>query len=233
MFFTPEFFEKYYKIWMDLINLKAKVRFLEVDFDKPWWDVVWQQKWFVIIVFISSVLTNVFYTIIPLLLGAVVESMKAFNLVYVAIAAITIHFIDYLGLHLLSIVEVQSIHSVYYGAHKFFLTVDPVYHTTQKVGRIVAKIERSARSLEFLLDTFQYEFVPDVIQITTAVISCFYFDWFLGVVAFLFIATIATFNIFIQLLSTIIFEKKMIEAEDPVKEVSTENLIQNSLIPLC
>src|SRR5205085_1091051 len=133
-------------------DLKDKVRILSIDFHKPWTQVIKQQKKYLILTIMSTSFSHIFYTLVPLFIGTILET-KNFNIFFLFILGWILALIsEYATFYNTSLLEIQCINSVQYNAFKFLLTVDPIFHTTKSTGKLFAKIERGARSYEDFLD---------------------------------------------------------------------------------
>ncbi len=222
--------QKYYHFWLHFTNLKNKVTILPIDFNKPWTTIIEQQKRYLIISLIGNTFTHVFYTLVPLLIGRILEakSITAFGLFITAwIGALVC---EYFILYNMSLLEVQCISSVQYNAFEFFLSVDPLHHATKSTGKVFAKIERAARAYEDFLDLLLLDLVPTIISVITVVASFLFTNITLGIITLLILLFIAILNISLNLLTGLAFEKNLIDADDAVKALSVESLTQVQLI---
>ncbi len=223
----------YYHFWKNLVDFKHKAHILPINFEQPWWHVIWVQKKYFFSILLAETLDNAFYTLIPLFVGFLVATQKLyFFFIFMAFWGIAI-CIEYGALYLSAILQRQSIHSLLYYAHRFFLTVDPIYHTTRSSGKIIGKIERGVNEYEDLLDIVSFDLLPTFIGILTVVLSFFHFDTWLGILALAMILLIGSVNIFLQLLSTRAFEPEVINASDRLNSINIENLAQIQFIRSC
>lgn len=230
IFRSKDFVERYYAAWTSFLNIRKRFFLQPIDFNKSWGRVIWAQPILLLGVFVGDIISMSFITLMPIIFSYVIGTKSVLYFTLLMIAAVFIQLCDFMAYLCITKIETQGVHSIYHNAHGFFLTVDPIYHIMQRRGKILGKIERSSRSFEYFLDVVQYEFLPIVVGVISAVVSCFFFDTVLGFVALFFALLMGIANIALQYLSTLAFEKKIIEAEDASREVSTENLAQNALM---
>jgi ABC-type multidrug transport system fused ATPase/permease subunit len=121
-------------------------------------------------------------------------------------------------------------YSVSYNAHRFFLSVDPVAHTTRSSGKIIAKIVRASESLEDFIDIFTFEILRAVVRFATVVVIFFGYNLTLGIVSSVSFFFLMLFSIVNKLLVTESFEKYRIKDDDEMKAANLENLQSIQLI---
>lgn len=222
--------EKYYLTWLKFINLQNKIKILPVDFSKSWTKIILIQKKFLALAMFLETLTQIFYIIVPLLIGWIFEN-KNFSYFYILIAVWLLAIIgEYISSYYTALLEIQCINSIQYNAFKFFLTVDPIYHSQKESGKLFAKIERAARAYEDYLDIVLWDLIPIIIGICTIVTSFSFIDIKMSILSFILLILVALLNIVLNLLHTIGFEQNLIKADDEVKNISVESLTQVQLI---
>jgi hypothetical protein len=52
----------------------SRMKLLPVDFDKPWWDIIWQQKFLFLFTLVTEIVWTITDTLFPLLVGLVFAS---------------------------------------------------------------------------------------------------------------------------------------------------------------
>ena len=107
-----------------------------------------------------EVIIQTFYALYPLFIGSIVESQEFSHFLYLIGVWFCIIIIEYISVYNSALLEIQCINSVQYNAFRFFLTVDPIYHTMKTSGKLFAKIERCARSYEDFLDIILWDILP-------------------------------------------------------------------------
>lgn len=225
--------QKYYHFWVRLINLKNHINILPVNFKDHWFSIIWSQKKSVLYILFAETIDNMFYTLIPLLIGWIVatQNLQYFSILIVLwLSAITLEFS---ALYYASIVQLQTMHSILYAGHKFFLTVDPIYHTTRASGKIISKIDRAANAYEDFLDVIGFDLLPTIVGIVTIVVAFSSFNFSLALLAITMIFVIGAFNVIFQFLGSRGFEPHTISAHDKLNTISIENLAQINFIRSC
>ncbi|MBA3954194.1 ABC transporter ATP-binding protein [Candidatus Dependentiae bacterium] len=222
--------EKYYQFWTRLADTKSKVRILPIDFNTSWTRIIWIQKKYFLGAFFCETLIQIFYTLVPLFIGAIIEQQRFSLFVYLTGAWLLAIVGEFAGIYCSILLQMQCINSIQYNAYQFFLCVDPLYHTLRSSGKLFAKIERGARAYEDFLDLFMLDLVPTVMSIFTVIASFLWIDVRLGLLCFILLLVIAVANITLSLLTGAAFEKKLIDADDSVKALSVESLTQVQLV---
>lgn len=222
--------EQYYKFWLWLANLKNKTNILTVDFAQKWTQLISKQKKYLFIAITAELATKIFYTLIPLILGFILQKQNVFYFYLLIVFWLLSICSEYLSGYFAAILEIQCISSIQFNAYNFFLTVDPIYHATKESGKIFAKIERCARAYEDFLDIILWDIAPTLISVTTVSVTFLFVEVKLGIIAFVSLIIIASVNILLNLFLTASFEKNIIQADDDFKNASTESLNQMQLI---
>ena len=223
----------YYNFWLRIVNFENKVKIIPVDFDQSWLLILLKQKRYFIYILLAETLDNVFYTLIPLLLGWLVATQKVSYFFIFILGWIIAISIEYIALYYSALLQMQTIHSILYYAHRFFLTVDPIYHTTRSRGKIVGKIDRGINAYEDFLDIIAFDVLPTIVGITTVLVSFWQFNTLLAILASIMIFIIGIINIILQFITTKAFEPRVISASDKLNNISLENLSQVQYIRSC
>lgn len=225
--------KKYYFFSLEIANLKNKTRILPIDFDRSWQNIIWNQKPYLFIALINEIITQIFYTIVPILIGFILESKNVTYFLLLILAWLLAIIIEYITAYFIVLLEIQCVTSIQYNAYEFFLAVDPIYHTMRSTGQLFAKIERCSRAYEDFLDIVMYELSPTIISISTVVVSFIFVNFKLGLLALILLIIIGIFSIVLNIFTGTAFEGKLIDADDKVKSLSVENLTQVQLIRSC
>ncbi|MEI6729465.1 MAG: hypothetical protein WCK98_07545 [bacterium] len=222
--------KKWEQFWLKFYGFDKKMKILEVDFSKPWWVILWRQKFIFTVVFALEVITNIFNTIIPIVVGYSISESN-YNLFYgVIIARLVLTFVFQYFYGYNAIFQLQSVYSVYTSGLKFFMKVDPLFHSTRSSGTIISKLDRGSAAYEKFLDIVCFEFLPTIIAIITVTLTLFSFDWKFGLTALTFIILVGIFNIHGSLFNNRAFVPGELKREDMLKEKFVENLQQTNFI---
>ena len=178
---------------------------------------------------LSEVIQSVFSNLTPLIIGYVIYNQSYVILVYFSIGVLLIEIMNRTmkRFRIINIMQIEN--SINYQAYRFFLTVDPIFHTTKSSGQIISKIERDSGSYGSMIDLL-LENIYIVVSFLTVIITLFSFDFKLGLiasVAFIFLAIVNSVVSFLNAKSLI---TKATHAKDAKAAVSHENLAQNALI---
>ena len=216
--------------YLKITNLDNPKNIINIDFSKPWWHIFAQKKWTIATIFSGVILSFSFGALLPIILKKMIESQKAISFLYLFLIWFVIEAWRPVTAYLYSVLTSSIITGVRYNSYKFFLTVDPIYHSKRVSGEIVAKTERCSRAFDKFLNTAIYEFLPIIVRVVTVIISFFAIHRTLGLLAFLLITFMLSFNIFLVLFNSFSFEKSIIKADDSAKSTSLESLMQIGLV---
>lgn len=228
--FLSKLFQKYYEFWMKFINLETKTKILPVNFAISWLKIITSQKKLLIIVIILETIGQIFYTVMPILIGFIIEQKQYSFFYMLSLGWIFILLSHFFSAYFSAILQVQCISSIQYSAFEFFLKVDPIYHAQRETGKLFAKIERASRSYEDYLDSLQWDLVPTFVGIVTVILSFLAISSNLAILALICLIIIALLNTGLNLLHTLSFAEKLIQADDEVKTITMESLTQVQLI---
>lgn len=222
--FTKSLPDKYYNFWINFVNFKGKFKLLPINFKKHWTNIIIRQKLYLFLAICGKVVTNAFSTLVPIVIGTILKSHSYTYFVYLILGWLISIVINYLTVYFAAAFEVQITNSIFFNAYTFFLTVDPIYHTKKASGRLFAKIERGSRAYDQLSGLLIFDIAPMIISLVTVIISFWAFNIYLGTFAFILLVGIAIMNTLLILLSNQAFERRIIEADDKVKNISMETL---------
>ncbi len=211
-------------------NKQRNSLLIPVDFEQPWWQIIWQQKWRVFFIMLGEAGINIFDTVSPIILGWVFTSKRYDYFAYFSIAWLSsIVFQDFVR-KLNTTLQLRCIHSIHFNAHQYLLQVDPVYHAHRESGTVLGKIDRASRAYETLLDSVLIDILGYLAAIITALISLAYESIWLMVLLFVLLGIILIFSLTLSRFFIIPRENDLIRADDIVKSTGQENLAQINLI---
>ncbi len=222
--------DSYYRLWVRLANLPEKASIFAIDFSKPWYHVIIQQKVFPIVTVLCQIVIQSFYSIYPIYIGRIIEYQNWHHFLYLIAFWIGVILLDYLSVYCAALMEIQCMNSVLYNSFKHFLTVDPVYHTLKSTGKLFSKITRCARAYENLLDILLWDLLPIIVSIGSVSIEFMRHDMTLGLVCLILLLIIVVVNVALNLFTSATFEKRLIVADDELKSLGVESLTQVQLI---
>ena len=136
MFYNnPKTQEKIYNFVEKAEKLESKMQILPVDFDKPWWDIIWRQKASVIRVVIAQIVLSVFDSIFPILIGyAILRLDLSLFLVIMFLKMFLTGGYNFIA-RMNTIFQIQTMSSIEHSANLHFLSVDPIFHKQNQVVR--------------------------------------------------------------------------------------------------
>jgi len=215
---------------LNFTDLDKKENLAEIDFKKPWWAIFLKSKKKLAVILSGRIIASVLITLLPTLIGYSFKSQQLSSFGFLLAAWICTESWRYYTLYMCTKFIASIISGIRYSAFKFFLTVDPIYHTKRATGEVFGKIERCAFAYEEFIDSAIYDILPIVVGISTVVVTFFIMNIALGFVAFIFIVIICALNACMVLFNSLAFERKVIKADDAVKISGVESLIQIGLV---
>ena len=227
---SSEFKERYYNFIYKYFNLEKDIKLIPVDFNKPWYQILLDQKWNLSLQIILEFVQSVFSSLTPIILGFALFNSKIEYLYYFAFGYIVLEIFNRVVIRYFSILIMQSKNSVAFSAYQYFLSVDPIYHTTKSSGQIISKIQKTTSDIELLISAIVEVLLPTIVGFVTVVITIATFDYRLGIVGTISFILITAVNGGLNFINAEIFKKKTIAAEDKAKADSVETLQQNALI---
>jgi len=211
-------------------SLQITPRLLPIDFTKPWWQIVVNQKRLATAIAMLTMAPHIFWSISPFLITYVFEWISLSACLVIFTIWFIINISEALGYRLNAQFQLQIIHSIHQNAHQQLLVIDPRYHTHRSSGAILGKIDRAARGYEDLLDQLLLEFSPILVGLVTTIAALAYYSlWLMVIVTCLFAAIIISGYYFATKISTP-REKKFISSDDAFRATAVENLAQVQLV---
>jgi len=222
--------QKYYPLLEKFFGVNKNPEILEIDFQKPWWDIIWRQKSKYLITLFFETFLYVFLTLIPLIIIRVIDSGQINYLFLFVGLWLILNILPNFYIRIFVRMSSTCVQSVYYSSVRFFLTVDPIFHTTRSSGQIIAKVNRGSDAYIEFLDIFTFEIVTKGISLITALVAVCTLDLSLGL-----LATACTFFIIMisgigRYLATSITAREQILQDDKRKELGVESLSANNYI---
>lgn len=212
-------------------NLEQRLNLIPVDFNKPWWQIIWDQRGRAAFVFIGLSITYAFSTQLPIYLGYIIEHGRTDLFWVLSGTWIVFYLFEYFVRMTNTVFQVHCIHSIHFAAQQFFMQVDPVFHSDRSSGVVINKTQRASLAYEDLLDSFTSSGLLElIIRALTVIISFFAINMTLGSIALATVVALTVSNLMMFKRVVPQHEQQFLEADDKLKAMSVENLAQVSLI---
>jgi ATP-binding cassette subfamily B protein len=200
-----------------------------IDFAKPWWALLAQQKLRIALVLIPQIFKRVAGTMLPIILGQLFIYQRFDYFVYVVLGWGVILVFDYFSDF--NYVQLYlSTQSVQYYAHQFLLKIDPIFHATRETGKILAKIERAVRAYREVLEIGLNDLFLTTIAVITSLVALTVLDPLLGLIALGMVVALVIVAYITYVINNRAFFHHYLAAEDQLKNLGLENLAQINLI---
>lgn len=214
-----------------MFNFFKSYKILPVNFNNPWWYLIFQQKGLFLTIMTIVTITQVFWSLLPFIAAKLLEAQNYYICIITFMGWLLIDFIlSYTRVNLNTKFQLQCIHSIYQNSHSYLLTIDPQYHTHRSSGTIIAKIERAARGYEDFADHITFEFTPLIVGLLTIMSTLAYYSLLLSFIMSCFIVIILFIGYYFARYKCSLWENKFIKTDDFFKSFSLENLTQIQLI---
>jgi ABC-type multidrug transport system fused ATPase/permease subunit len=210
--------------------MKNSIRLIIINFSKPWWHIIVQQKWLASAVIISVIIRDVFWALAPFLIAFTLEKSSWYFFAIACALWLLAELNNILQPLSNTRFQLQCIHSLFYSAHEYLLTVDPKYHVKRSSGIVLAKIDRAGRGYEEVLDQITYEFAPLFIGIITMIIILSQYSIGLVIAIVVCLTAMIAYGYYFARYAYQNQENEFIKTDDDFHAAAFENLAQIQLI---
>jgi ABC-type multidrug transport system fused ATPase/permease subunit len=225
-----DFQQRYYKFWTRLFNYEKRIDLIPVNFNKPWWTIIWQQKFICLALFITLGAINIFDSTIMVLIARSLEVQDFNMLVIIVLVRVLLIAVLIFVMTWNPILQLTAMKSVFFSANKRLLEVDPISHSTKSSGVIVSKINKGSDAYENLLDIITFDLYLIAASIFGSILLLLSYSIKIGLVASLMIVLMAGFSIFWSTSNAKLFKPIRIKSEDTISQISIETLQQTNYI---
>lgn len=201
-----------------------------IDFSKPWWRIITQQKWLAAAVFLIVFIRDLFWALVPFLIACTLENGSWYYFCITCGIWLFAELDNLLQPFVNTRFQLQCIHSIFYSAHRYLLTIDPQYHLKRSSGVVLAKINRAARGYEELLDQITFEFAPLIIGIGAMIIILGQYSIMLVLAICSCLIAMVCYGYYFAQYICQQRENEFIKSDDNFQKVAFENLAQIQLI---
>ena len=223
---NKQFHQRYFDTITKFLNIESKIKFREIDFDKPWWQVYGWTKFKNVAILLTVIGESGFLTALPLILTYLIKNPEIHNYFIVLAMAFVLTVLFVFGYFMSTIWECVISNNIVHAANSYFLKVDPIYHTTKNSGQIISKIERATTAyLDFDIGLV-FNILPNIIGILVGSISLFYYNLQLGLLGLFSSLLILGISVYLRVFNNVVFRDKVIKIEDQSKSLTVENLSQ-------
>jgi ABC-type multidrug transport system fused ATPase/permease subunit len=228
--FTEKTAQNIFTFWKKLLDYKKPIQLVKVDFTKPWWKPIWDVKNGFILPFLIDLFLNLYSIFFPLLIVWTIQNNRIDVLIWTIILRIVLIPIRELLYKSFVLSNQSLIRGIELSTNQFFLSTDPVNHSTRDTGQIISKVDRALSELETMIYTVTWEVFPILIGIIGLFFAISSIDFWAGVVVGFSLFLLVILNIFSNYFNSLIFQKKWIKSQDDINSVKIENLQQTALI---
>ena len=214
----------------DFFKIASRLPALDVDFSKSWTRLLWLRKYRYGFQVLMESLQSAYENLIPYLLTQAFLASRLDWLVYTIAGYALLELVNRISFHNFMLAQNTVGLSYFAAAYGFFLTVDPIHHSTRSSGKIISKISNTWFDFMNLVDTLTFNVVPALIGFATATIAVTRADSSLLYITVPSFFVITIFNALANLYASGIFKPAIIKSREVASATATENLMQNALI---
>jgi ATP-binding cassette, subfamily B, bacterial PglK len=225
-----KFADFYHDLIYKFFNRFDGAKILPIDFQKPWWDIIWQQKYTIGFSVSFFTFQSILITLNPILFGYLLTAGHFEWILYLIGFWLFMSVFQIWITYLFDLATIRTILSVEFAAHKYFLTVDPIFHTTRASGQILNKINKACGAYDPIFEIFTFSILNATFGLITVVSAISFVDLKLGIITGICLAVMVVFSSWTEVVRNNIFESKSILIDDKLKSTLLENLAQNSMI---
>lgn len=211
-------------------SLQKSIKLFPIDFTKPWWSLIANQKWLVLLIATLIIIVRIFWSISPFFIAYMFQSASPVICAFIFALWIFMDCCNVYSRQLNAQFQLQCIHSIYQNAHQYLLTVDPRYHVHRSSGAILGKIDRAARGYEDLLDQVTFEFLPLLVGLVTMIVALSKYSKILALIVSIFFICMVILGYYFSIYYCHNWERKFIESDDAFRSTAVENLAQVQLV---
>jgi ABC-type multidrug transport system fused ATPase/permease subunit len=143
--------QRLYDLLESVFKIEQRIRFVEVDFNKPFWHIFGKYKFKLGVHIGLEILIEIYSTSLPFIISLSLASQQYQWLIYIVISYILLRTIIYFSAMLGNILVRELAGSTLVSASKFFLEVDPQFYATKSTGQIISKVNRGSGNISSLI----------------------------------------------------------------------------------
>jgi hypothetical protein len=221
---------KVYNFLERLFGMVGNIKIHPVDFNLPWYSI-YKKYWLRLAVsLIAETIVWVFFTTLPLIINYAIKTQNITLVVSLGIIFIMLSIIVQTHMRSYVLAEAGIMGSVSNSAYRFFVTVDPIHHTTRESGKIISKIDRAVGAYENTTDILTFNLLRFIIQISVILVSFIYYDFIVGIIAGVSLIIMLTISTISQIFIAKNVTTKDNDQGDIQQQVEVESLQQVALI---
>jgi ABC-type multidrug transport system fused ATPase/permease subunit len=184
---TSGFAKKYYNLTKPIAEFFTRpqsIKLKEVDFDKPWWQFLFQFKGVIVLGNISELFQASVQAVMPLIIAYAINN-SVYSLVFTIFGLYTLsELLNRVVLTLLARVETSLDFSILNSGLRVLLKKDPKLHIFKSTGESLSKLNKGASAYRTVMWMLNDGLVSAVMGfITTFVASYIFSPWLALVVA--------------------------------------------------
>jgi ABC-type bacteriocin/lantibiotic exporter with double-glycine peptidase domain len=228
--FTPRLYDQYYHTVSRFFNSQKSFKYVPIDLNKPWWNIFMEFKVPLVFEIINELIQAIFGTLTPIIIGYGITQRDLRAIIFFGIGYFILEIGNRIIIRRYDIATVSIKESFRYDALKYFLTVDPIFHSTKSSGQVISKIQGGTDDITTILASSAGSILPVLFSFIATVITLATFNGLLGIIGTVSFFAICLTNSLYNYVNSKSFSKYRIRERDSVLKITAENLTQNAFI---
>jgi ABC-type multidrug transport system fused ATPase/permease subunit len=227
---SENFRQSYFTVLKSFFQFDRFIRFHSVDFQKPWWTLFLLQKWRYGFVIFSEIIQSIYEALFPLAIGFAISQQQYVYILYIVGVYIIFEVMNRFSswIYQTSLASTQG--SIMDATQTFFLTVDPIFHSTKSTGQISSKLQVAGREFVSLFGLIFFTIIPVLSAYFSVTVILLSFSTKIGLVALGFFVFITIISSILRYIHSHTLTEIWIKSRDKYIANQIENLSQNNYI---
>jgi ABC-type multidrug transport system fused ATPase/permease subunit len=222
------FSKRYLAFLTKFLNYNTKL--YDVDFGKSWIDLCKKRKFSFVISFLNEVIGGAYNNYLPIAFAGILKYRNYGLLPWIIAGYIVLELFNRFAVQYFLYTKMILEQSMRNSAYQFFLTTDPIHHSTKSSGKIISLIETGCSDFWHIMHLATSYILPDVVGYLTICVVLFQYDIILGLFSLGFFCVTIVINYSYSMFHRKNLHPLVSEQIEASRAIATENLSQNAVI---
>jgi ABC-type multidrug transport system fused ATPase/permease subunit len=222
------FTQNYLNNLTQFLNYKTKL--YNVDFNNHWLELCKKRRFSFIITFFNEAIAGAYSNYLPIAIAFVLQSKNYNLLIWLVVGFLVLEVFNRYAVQQFLYTKMILEQSMRNSAYRFFLTTDPIHHSTKSSGKVITLIENGCSDFWQVCQIFVSYIMPDIVAYLTIAFVLFGYDYLMGAVSIIFFLVIIALNYYYSVYHRRELHPLIKTQEENSRAIATENLAQNAVI---
>jgi ABC-type multidrug transport system fused ATPase/permease subunit len=222
------FTQKYIATLTKLLNYKT--RLYNVDFDQSWIKLLLKKRLSLFFAVVNEVIGGAYNNYLPIAFAGILRHRNYGLLPWIVAGYIILEILNRFAVQYFLNTKLLLEQSIRNSAYRFFLTTDPIHHSTKSSGKIISLIETGCSDIYQAVNIAVSFILPDAVAYLTIAIVLFQYDLTLGLFSLGFFCLTVFINYSYSIYHRHNLHPLISEQIENSRAIATENLSQNAVI---